>query len=293
LIGIAIWYTVLYSYPENVGFLNTLINHIISASLIIFLEVAILLALNKALFGQVEYTYVSTHLLRWITTSVLFYVAFVLSYYVYLYRTNLEEKKKEEVRLNEMVREAELNLLKSQINPHFLFNSLNSISALTLTDPKKARDMIILLSDFLRYSIARDGKQLSPLSSELQNLERYLAIEKVRFGDRIKFKIDVDEKIQSCTLPVMILQPIIENAIKHGVNESIETVFINLKAYSEEGFLIIEVNNNFDSISPSKKGAGYGLKSIDDRLRLIYHTDGLMKYHKADNSFEVKLFIPQ
>ena len=192
-----------------------------------------------------------------------------------------------------MVKEAELNLLKSQLNPHFLFNSLNSISALTLTDPHKAQEMIILLSDFLRYSLARDGRQLSSLSAELQNIDRYMKIEKIRFGDRIQYTADVVSNTLSCTLPVMILQPVFENAIKHGVAESIDTVHIQLSAKLEQNYLIIVVQNEFDPTSPSRRGAGLGLKNIEERLKLIYHNDGLLKYRKENNIFEVKLIIPQ
>ncbi|MCX7987344.1 MAG: histidine kinase [Bacteroidales bacterium] len=293
LLGIAIWYAVLYSYPEKVGTFNTFINHLLAAIIFISLQTLILISVNKHLFDPSDYHYVVNHLPRWILPSIFLYVAFVLGYYLYIYRVNLQEKKQEEVRLTRMIKEAELNLLKSQLNPHFLFNSLNSISALTLTDPHKAQEMIILLSDFLRYSLARDGRQLSSLSSELQNIQRYMQIEKIRFGNRIHYTVHVDEKALSSTLPVMILQPVFENAIKHGVSESVETVNIDLKAFLEHNFLILIVQNDFDPSSPSRKGAGLGLKNIEERLRLIYHNEGLLKYRKENNIFEVKLIIPQ
>ncbi|MEJ5263963.1 MAG: histidine kinase [Bacteroidales bacterium] len=293
LLGIAIWYAVLYSYPERVGTFNTIINHILAALIFISIQTFIIISLNKYYFGTSDYDYVSRHIFRWIAPSVFIYVAFVLAYYIYIYRVNLQEKKQEEIRLTRMVKEAELNLLKSQLNPHFLFNSLNSISALTLTDPHKAQEMIILLSDFLRYSLARDGRQLSSLSAELQNIDRYMKIEKIRFGDRIQYTADVASNTLSCTLPVMILQPVFENAIKHGVAESIDTVHIQLSAKLEQNYLIIVVQNEFDPTSPSRRGAGLGLKNIEERLQLIYHNDGLLKYRKENNIFEVKLIIPQ
>ncbi|MGC8803417.1 MAG: sensor histidine kinase [Bacteroidales bacterium] len=293
LLGIAIWYAVLYSYPEKVGTFGTFVNHLLAAIIFISIQTFLIISINKYYFNSSDYEFISRHIIRWIGPSVFFYVAFVLAYYIYIYRINLQEKKQEEVRLTRMVKEAELNLLKSQLNPHFLFNSLNSISALTLTDPKKAQEMIILLSDFLRYSLARDGRQLSSLTAELQNIERYMKIEKIRFGDRVRYTVNVEPTALSSTLPVMILQPVFENAIKHGVSESVETVNIELKAMLEYNYLIITVVNNFDPTSPSKKGAGVGLKNIEERLKLIYHNEGLIKYRKENNIFEVKLIIPQ
>lgn len=293
LLGIAIWYAVLYSYPEKVGTFNTFINHLLAAIIFISLQTFITIAINKHFFSATDYDYFVRHIFRWMAPSVFFYIAFVLAYYLYIYRINLQEKKLEEVRLTRMVKEAELNLLKSQLNPHFLFNSLNSISALTLTDPNKAQEMIIMLSDFLRYSLARDGRQLSSLIAELQNIDRYMKIEKIRFGERIHYTTHVEPNALSCTLPVMILQPVFENAIKHGVNESIETVHIHLKAIVEHSYLIITVQNNFDPTVPTRKGAGLGLKNIEERLKLIYHNEGLLKYRKENNIFEVKLIIPQ
>ncbi len=293
LMGIAIWYTVLYSFPERVGLTSVIINHITSAFIFISVFILILIWINKTFFHDLAYIIISKRIFQIVFTFILFYVAFVLSYQIYIYRINLEDKKKREESLSQMIREAELNLLKSQINPHFLFNSLNSISALTLTNPEKAHEMILLLSDFLRYSIPRDSRQLSTLENELQNIERYLKIEKIRFGERIDFQKQVTNEAATANLPVMILQPIFENAIKHGVSESTQKVLISLVAYLQAGILVINVSNNFDPETPSRKGTGLGLKNINERLKLIYHADGLISYIKKDNIFEVKLLIPQ
>jgi hypothetical protein len=293
LLGIAIWYAVLYSYPEKVGNFNTFINHLLAAIIFISLQTYVIVSINRYFLDPADYNFFILHLYRWVVPSVFFYIAFVLAYYIYIYRFNLQEKKMEEIRLTRMVKEAELNLLKSQLNPHFLFNSLNSISALTITDPHRAQEMIIMLSDFLRYSLARDGRQLSSLTAELQNIDRYMKIEKIRFGDRIHYTSHIEPNALSCTLPVMILQPVFENAIKHGVSESVDTVHIQLQAVVEQNYLIITVQNDFDPTIPSRKGAGVGLKNIEERLKLIYHNKGLLKYRKENNIFEVKLIIPQ
>jgi two-component system, LytTR family, sensor kinase len=293
LIGIAIWYAVLYSYPEKVGFVNIIINHLASASVLIFILAASTLYLNKILFTESDYAFTEAHIIFYIVTGVVYYITFVLAYYLQIYNHNLKEKKKNEDRLLGIVKEAELNLLKSQINPHFLFNSLNSISSLTITNPAKAQEMIIKLSDFLRYSISRNSNQMSTLKLELENLERYLDIEKIRFGSRLEYKPNVSPKCLMATLPVMILQPIFENAIKHGVYESTEPITLSVNAVIDTGYLIITVKNNFDPEAPSKKGAGIGLRNIGDRLKLIYLSDGLIKTTKNENTFEVLITIPQ
>jgi two-component system, LytTR family, sensor kinase len=293
LIGIAIWYAVLYSYPEKIGFINIIINHIASASVLIFILAASTLYLNKILFTESDYSFSEAHILLYVITGVVYYITFVLAYYLQIYNHNLKERKKNEDRLLGMVKEAELNLLKSQINPHFLFNSLNSISSLTITNPAKAQEMIIKLSDFLRYSISRSSNQMSTLKLELENLERYLDIEKIRFGSRLDYKPEVSEKCLSASLPVMILQPIFENAIKHGVYESTEPITLSVTAVIDSGFLVITVKNNFDPEAPSKKGTGTGLRNISDRLKLIYLSDGLIKVTRGENTFEVIITIPQ
>jgi hypothetical protein len=291
--GLAIWYVVLYSYPEKVSFVSLIINHITAASVFILLWSFTGLFLNRTLLTQPIYNFIVSHIFGYVIIAIVYYSIFMLVYYLIIYNSNLKERKKNEDRLLAMVKEAELNLLKSQINPHFLFNSLNSISSLTITNPSKAQEMIIKLSDFLRYSIARDNNQKSTLKLELENIQRYLDIEKIRFGSRLEYKPEIDEDSLEKMLPVMILQPLFENAVKHGVYESTEPVVVSNIINVEGNFLTITIKNNFDTEAPSKKGAGIGLKNIAERLRITYQTEGLLKILKNDNTFEVKLLIPQ
>ena len=293
IFGIAIWYAVLYSFPEKVGITNLIINHVTAAVAMVFVVNASGLFLIRIFTNERLYDFVLDHIFGFSGTGLSFYSLFVLIYYIIIYNNNLKEKKKNEDRLLAMVKEAELNLLKSQINPHFLFNSLNSISSLTITNPAKAQEMIIKLSDFLRYSISRNDNQKSSLRLELENIQRYLDIEKVRFGSKLNYESIINETCFKCTLPAMILQPLFENAIKHGVYESTETITVKASCSVDKGFLTFILTNNFDLDSPSKRGEGIGLKNIRERLRLTYHRDGLMQIQKTNNTFEVKLIIPQ
>jgi LytS/YehU family sensor histidine kinase len=228
-----------------------------------------------------------------IISGIFLYSIMVLVYYLIIYYNNVQEKLRNETKLKEIIKESELNLLKSQINPHFLFNSLNSISSLTITDASKAQEMIIKLSDFLRYSISQPEDKFSTLKSELENISRYLEIEKVRFGNKLNFDYNIDEECNNKNIPIMILQPLFENAVKHGVYESIEQITIHTNCCFRNNSLFITISNNFESVVKYKKGAGIGLKNIKERLKLIYQNDQLLQTIVSENIFQVKLVVPQ
>lgn len=214
-------------------------------------------------------------------------------YHAFNFYKDLEERKQMEIQTKKLLKEAELKALKAQLNPHFLFNSLNSISSLTITDPDKAREMINKLSDFLRQSLRSNNNALNPLHQELANIERYLEIEKVRFGDRLLCEFEVDDLCTQALLPAMLLQPLFENAVKHGVYESIEPVSIRTFCRQKNHSLEISIINNYDPEAVSAKGEGVGLENVRNRLRTIYHADGLIQVARENNHFEVMLTIPQ
>lgn len=190
------------------------------------------------------------------------------------------------------MKETELRMLRSQINPHFLFNSLNSITSLTVTDPEKARIMVIKLSDFMRYALSRKDDQPVTLQSELENLRLYLDIEKVRFGDRLSIEENIDPGCLRALVPVMLLQPLYENAIKHGVYESTEMVIIRTSVGFTEGFIEMNITNNFDPEATPAKGTGTGLLNVTRRLELLYGNRASLITEKEINKFRVKIFLP-
>jgi LytS/YehU family sensor histidine kinase len=197
-----------------------------------------------------------------------------------------------EAELKSLVKEAELKSLKYQINPHFIFNALNSISALTIVEPEQAREMTINLSSFLRKTLSSNEKQTSSLLDELKNAKLYLDIEKIRFGDKLLYTEEIGEYCNEIEVPSMILQPVFENAIKHGVYESIEPVNIHFKCEEHLEYLKITVTNNFDEEAVPHKGEGIGMSNIQSRLRMIYNQDNLLKFSKKDGIFTVTIFIP-
>lgn len=191
-------------------------------------------------------------------------------------------------------KEAELFKLRQQLAPHFLFNSLNSISALTGSQPELARKMIQQLSDFLRSNLKEEEQQSVLLAEELQYLELYLDIEKVRFGHRLSTVIHRDEESLVMTLPPMLLQPIVENAIKFGLYDTTGTVTITIRARAENNHLVISVQNPFDpETSRPKQGAGFGLSSIQRRLYLLFARGDLLETRIEGDLFTAIVKIPQ
>ena len=227
-----------------------------------------------------------------IGTGVFIYGLIILTYYLFISLTNLSEKNAKEARLESLVKETELKMLRSQINPHFLFNSLNSISSLTVTDPEKARIMVVKLSDFMRYALSRKDEQPVSLQSELDNLRLYLEIEKVRFGDKLTTEENIESNCLDFKLPVMLLQPLYENAVKHGVYESTETVRIITEARIIDGYIEIIIKNNYDSVPALRKGTGTGLLNVSRRLELYYGKKASIKTTKENNIYTVTLYIP-
>ena len=208
-----------------------------------------------------------------------------------------EEEQENRQRRNDaerLAKEAELFKLRQQLAPHFLFNSLNSISALIGSRPEQARKMIQQLSDFLRGNLKKEEQLWVPLSEEIQYLELYLDIEKVRFGHRLSTIIICDDDCLERKLPPMLLQPIVENAIKFGLYDTTEAVTISIRAWLDEKFVRIEVSNPFDpETSRPKKGTGFGLTSIQRRLYLIFARPDLIETRIDNNLFTTIVRIPQ
>ena len=225
-------------------------------------------------------------------SGVFIYGLIILTYYLFVSLSNLSEKKAKEAQLESLVKETELKMLRSQINPHFLFNSLNSISSLTITDPEKARDMVVKLSEFMRYALSRKDEQPVTLQSELENLRLYLDIEKVRFGDKLTAEEHIDPACLEVKVPVMLLQPLYENAVKHGVYESTEKVTIKTTVSVSDGHFEIIISNNYDPDAKSVKGTGTGLLNVSRRLELLYGNNAWLKTEKLNNVFTLRIYLP-
>ncbi len=295
IVGYNLWYVIRFSLREKKTTFDLIINHAMVSVVIIAAWLLISYFTMKSLYGinEVYMQFLNDSLLWRVITGIFFYLFFVLFYYVIIYYEDLQEKLNIEAEMQNLVKEAELNALKSQINPHFLFNSLNSISSLTITNPEAAQDMVIKLSDFLRYSLSHDKDEKASLREELENLHRYLDIEKIRFGKRLNFRSDISDDCYNFMIPNMILQPLIENSIKHGVYNSTEEVLVELKCTSDDYYFIVEISNDYDPEAVKKKGEGIGLKNIKKRLQLIYKRQDLFTTTSDGKKFNAILKLPK
>lgn len=191
-----------------------------------------------------------------------------------------------------LLKEAELFKLRQQLQPHFLYNSLNSINALIQISPEKAQEMIGKLSDFLRSSVKRESEDTLPVREELMYIQSYLAIESVRFGDRLQVHIE-KEYSGDPTIPPFLLQPILENAIKFGLYGNTGAVTIIIHIELDGPMLLISVTNPYDADMQPPKGTGFGLEGILRRLYLMYARTDLLETRKDEKYFTTILKIPQ
>jgi LytS/YehU family sensor histidine kinase len=213
---------------------------------------------------------------------------------IYYSQIDQKENEKRKAEAEKLARDAELYNLRQQLQPHFLFNSLNSINALIGFKPDEARRMIHQLSDFLRGTLKKDDQLQVPLTDELTHLNLYLDIEKVRFGHRLQTEISCDEQSRTALLPSLLLQPIVENAIKFGLYDTTGDVVVSIRAEMEGNFLILMVQNPYDpQTSRPKQGTGFGLRGVQRRLYLLFARNDLMETHANDNIFTTIIKVPQ
>lgn len=209
----------------------------------------------------------------------------------------IQDQQQIELRKTEaeaLAKEAELYNLRQQLQPHFLFNSLNSINALITTRPQQARTMIQQLSDFLRGTLKKEEHQWVSLEDELQHLQLYLEIEKVRFGHRLSTQVQNSAAASTAKIPAMLLQPVVENAIKFGLYDTTGEITISIITRLDEGSLVIEVTNPFDpETSSPNKGTGFGLSSVQRRLYLLFARNDLLKTVAHEHIFSTIIKIPQ
>lgn len=204
--------------------------------------------------------------------------------------THEAQKQADEAKV--LSREAELRALRAQVNPHFLFNSLNSVAALVTMDASGARKMVLLLSDFFRNTLAFGKQETVTLGEELVLVEKYLQIEAVRFGDKMKANQEIDNECLSVLLPPLLLQPLYENAVKHGVSASLDTVVIATKVWQSPGSVHIAITNDIDEDAVPKRGTRTGISTTKERLQRFYSDGAAMAVSKDDGYFSVSLSLP-
>jgi LytS/YehU family sensor histidine kinase len=206
----------------------------------------------------------------------------------------VEESRAAETRASTqlLAREAELKTLLAQIDPHFLFNCLHSISALTGSDPAAARRMCLLLGEFLRTSVKLGAQDRIPFSEELALAERYLEIERVRFGPRLTIDRAIEDGVGDCAVPALLLQPLVENAVTHGVSHLVDGGTVRLEARRSDGELSVAVENRCDPDRPKRPRTGVGLQNVRKRLAAQYSGAATVQVDESPERFRVELRLP-
>lgn len=295
LLGLLSWYPMRYIPFQKHTPVYSSLAHVVAGLLVLATWLVISVGLLNTMFsGEHEYIEFLNKSLAWRgMLGGLIYLVLILIYYLASSAQKLRERVRQEEQLKNLVRETELNMLKSQINPHFLFNSLNSIASLTMSSPTEARDMIIRLSDFLRYSLKHRENEFVPLNEELGRMEDYLAIEKVRFGEKLHYEFCIDKECEKFPVPTMIFQALFENAIRHSVYESTEPVTVRFVCAPEDGVMKTSVINDYDPTTPSRKGTGVGLQNVKQRIHLAYKGQGSVRWKGENGKFTVSILFPR
>ena len=225
--------------------------------------------------------------------EIFVYIANVVAAHAYWYLKRVRRQEAERYEYQQALAASELQALKMQLQPHFLFNTLHGIATLVDGDAKTAQAMIVKLSNLLRTSLDRDNSDLVPLEDELKFVREYLDLEKMRFGSRLTVRWLVAPEICRLQVPQMILQPLVENAIRHGIATSREGGWVEIAAHVKDGILNIEVRNSNNATATTSNGTGVGLRNVEARLRYLYAGGaGLHLTFPDDRTATVSLTLP-
>lgn len=244
------------------------------------------LKMGKAAFEGLTPIYLLGMIMNWMR-----YVGvWIIIYFMYkiLQQNNIIHQEK--IVLEVLAKTTELELLKTQLNPHFLFNALNSIKALVIINPEQSRDAIVTLSELLRFTLQYGKEKVIPLSDEIAEVKKYLSLEQLRFGKRLSVIYEVDENTLSQTLPPAVILTLAENAIKHGVAKQMEESSIGIRSYINGKYLQIEVTNagKYEPLNET----GIGIKHISKRLEEVYHNQAVLKINGKDGLVTATIQTP-
>jgi two-component system, LytTR family, sensor histidine kinase AlgZ len=222
---------------------------------------------------------------------LLFWLAALMGYLVMAFEAS-EKAERRALELTILTRDAELKALRAQIDPHFLFNSLHSISALTTTDPPAARRMCLLLADFLRDTLRLGASSRISLAEEFALADRFLEIERVRLGPRLNVARDTDPQAAACLVPPLLLQPLVENAVVHGIGHLVDGGTIRIAASRVDSTLKITLENPCDPDRPRRNGSGLGLELLKKRVLTQFGSDAHVRVEEQPDTFRVEVRIP-
>jgi signal transduction histidine kinase len=297
LYSIPIWF-VITRILANKPWPIHLLGHLLGAALYAYVWLNSFLAAFHFLFGEAVWQQSQLFVIKYwlLHEAIIVYGLFVGIFYAWRYQQQLRERERKEADLRLRTNQMELAMLKAQLNPHFLFNTLNSINALVGSDPEAARRVLAQLAEVLRYSLESDRQPLVPLSEELRFVETYLAIEQARFGKRLQVISAIDESARSLLVPPMIVQPLVENAVKHGIAPKEEGGELLLRVQRQNNYLEIEVKDNGAGANGTHAdnllNNGRGLHNTDLRLRKMFGDASALQMSHGKEGFCVKFRVP-
>jgi len=290
------WYVCRATPLTSSGVLRVLSSSVLAAVIASGLWVALMRLWVSALvqlppFAESAVRYTGHEPLLFAAGVLLFLLALTVHYLLLAFELARQAEQRQ-LRMEVLAREAELRALRAQLDPHFLFNSLNSISALTALDPAGARRMCVLLADFLRDTLNVSSRNQIPLVEELALTDRFLGIEQVRFGDRLQVERHVDGAAAQCRVPPLLLQPLVENAVTHGIAGLLEGGVIRLDVSRRDQRLSIAIENPRDAESPRTSRRGVGLENVRQRLMAMFGADARLDTRADDGRYRVELAMP-
>jgi hypothetical protein len=264
----------------------------------LFLGILIIGFVQTALIISIDIALNGTRLQDWPRAAVAglawgMYIGTLVWTIVYIRITERRAQEHREGKMQLALREAELRALEAQINPHFLFNCLNSIRGLVVEDPQKAQDMITRFATLLRYNLNHDTRHTVPLAAEAEVVNDYLALEKARFEDRLRCQVTIDPADASLLVPPMILQTLIENALKHGIGRLPDGGDLQIRAAANNGTLVLEVENTGELTDSRSGGTQVGLNNIRERLRILYGDRASLSLQNRSGTVVARVEIPR
>jgi len=295
-ISLAAWFPCRVTPLRSSGLSRIVTTHLLGAVVISlgWSACAFLLAYAADLIARQSFsTVVSENTMSLLGLGAILYVVSVTLFYLIIEFENARNAENKQSELTALAREAELSALRARIDPHFLFNSLNAVASLCGSDPSLARRMSILLAEFLRSSLRMDGQRTIPLADEWRLGMKYLEIEKVRFGDRMVVEAAIDERAGVFPVPPLILQPLLENAVKHGISGLVEGGTIRVQAHEAGGKLHLEIENPIDEDRSTIDGEGIGLANVTRRLDVLYGREASLERRLAGGLFCVFIVLPR
>ncbi len=242
---------------------------------------------SEAFINNPEYSFFYSHLfLNAQVTKLMAYSIWVIAFNFYRYSSVTKKALVEKLKVENQLKDAELINLRSQLNPHFLFNSLNSIHSMALTQNENTSDAVLLLSDLMRYTLNYEKKDLVTVEEEMETVMKYITLEQIRFGRRLRFSKEIDAATLEIKIPPIIIQTLTENAIKHAISQNTEGGDIHIKTYKREGFLFIEIRNTGQlkaHTNQDGKSIGIGVDNTKKRLKMIFGEESCLKLENASN----------